>query len=643
MLDWKKVLRRLKDAKVVCIDVETSGLSWQHNFICGYSIGFGPNIQDTVYVPIRHKECGNISAAPGPQTATGWDGSLHPFETELVKLLERQDLLIFGHNLAFDVRFLWRVGLTKHDAHYEDTIINQPLINEHTPKFSLEALCNEWKVEAKKSVEITAHIRKRFPEVTDRNAMSRYWELAGDDIVAQNYARGDAVSTWQLRDVQMKELEAQDLMKVHSVESRLIPVLARMTCTGIKVDEERLHWVKDHIETTVERLVAKFPKDFNVRSPLDVQKWCQDHGETDWPMTPGRVINQKEVQNGAREIRKPQPSFPEIWLKTHAAGQQIVQVRKLETLKSSFIQPMIETHLWNGRVHPNMNQLRGDEYGTVTGRLSEDSPNLQQASKHDYEMGKLHRSIFVADEGKIWGSADWSQIEPRLLAWYAQCRVLLDGYNSNPPVDAHTAVSAAMNKRWPSMSDTERKQYRDAIGKRINQTLITGGGKNTIIKKYGVPADEMDEAWNAYFRAMPEIRTLQKRSAHVFQQRGYVLSLLGRRARLNDDRAYTSVNRLLQCGNADAIKAKLVEIDDYLKSEGRPIDVLNSVHDSIDFQFDEGHRKVYNECLRIMTDFSPGQLIELDVPMVVDAGEGKSWAEATWGGKTEPQDARPGA
>lgn len=613
---WRlqELLQRLKVAKEVCYDAETSGLDWRVNHICGHVLAFGPSPNDSFYVPVRHRLSGNISYLPGPSEATNWDGVLHPWEVELFKLLDRQGLTVFGHNLAFDLKFLWAAGVRRFDSRFEDTIINAPLLDEHQARFGLEFCCNQAGVAAKKSAQIVAHLRKLFPETTDKNAMGSFWCLSGDDLNAVEYATGDGTSTWQLRDWQNIQLKAQELNIVHDVESRLIPVLARMTCIGIKIDEERLTYVRKHVRTEINRLMEGFPEGFNVRSPNDVQKWCQDHGETGWPLTP-----------------KGKPSFPELWLKTHPAGQKITKVRKFETLDSSFLGPMQEHHLWKGRVHAEFNQLRGDEYGTVTGRLSSSNPNLQQASKHDYEMGKLHRSIFVPDEGKIWASVDYSQIEPRLLAWYAQCKVLLDGYNSDPPVDAHTAVSAAMNKRWPTMTETERKQYRDAIGKRINQTLITGGGKNVIIKKYGVPQDEMDEAWNAYFRAMPEIRTLQKQSAKVFQERGYVKSLLGRRARLIDDRAYTSVNRLLQCGNADVLKAKLVEVDEYLKSEGRPIDILNNVHDSLDFQIDEDHRKVYDECLRIMTDFSPGQLIELDIPMTVDAGEGRNWAEATWG------------
>ena len=623
------VLKRLASEKVRCVDVETSGLDFRKNAIVGYVLAFSGNPRDSYYVPFRHAGNANVGDRQGLQTAEGWDGTVYPEEAEIVKLLDQQDTILFGQNLGFDNKFLWRVGLTGLNAHYEDTIINAALIDEYSPRFSLEYLCEKAGVAAKKSAQIQSYLIEKFPELakTPKAAMGSFWKLAGDDPVAVEYACGDGVSTWQLRDWQNLELARQDLGKVHDIESRLIPVLTRMTMTGIKIDVKRLDFLlsEQGVEGQINRLLEKLPKEFNVRSPTDVHKWCVDNNQTDWPHTPGRV-------DKVTGRRVPQPSFPQAWLETHEAGRQIVGVRKLTTLRDTFLKPMRDQHLWHGRVHATFNQLRGDEYGTITGRLSSSEPNLQAVSKHDKEMGKLHRSIFIPDDGKIWASADYSQIEPRLLAYYSHSKVLTEGYNANPPVDAHTSVSSAMNRDWPNMTKDERKHYRDAIGKRINQSLITGGGLNSLTAKWGMPPAEAKKAWDDYFRAMPEIKPLQKRAARTFRERGYVLTLLGRRCRYNGERDYVALNRLLQSGNADCIKTKLVEIDDYLASEGRPLELLNNIHDDIAFQFDEAHRAVYNECLRVMTDFSAGQVIEIDaVPMVVDAGEGRSWSEATYG------------
>jgi len=603
------ILDRLTGHGPIAIDVETSGLDWRTNHIVGYVVTFSPDPADSYYLPVRHAPGGNLGGAPGPQEATGWAGNSTIAEKALLEALDHPENLLFGHNLAFDLKFLQRAGMTKLNARFEDTMINAPLLNEWQARFSLDFCAREAGVQAKKGDEIIEYMCRQFPEVAakPRTAMGHFWRLAGDDPMAVAYAEGDGTTTWQLRDWQNKHLHQQELLKVHDIESRLIPVLARMSFRGIKIHEERLRTIAKRIELDIERLMEKFPADFNVKSPLNVQKWCVDNGVTDWPLTP-----------------KGKPSFPEEWLDTHEPGKKIVQVRRLKTLKTSFIDPMQETHLWNGRVHTSFNQLRGDEYGTVTGRLSSSEPNLQQVPKRNEDLGRIFRSIFIPDEGMTWGSVDYSQCEPRLLAYYSQSKVLTEGYTSDPPVDAHTAVAIAC------FGDAS-KANRD-YGKRINQTLITGGGKGVIVKKYRVKPEEVDDIWDKYFERMPEIKQLQKRAARRMEERGFVRSLLGRKARLFDrNKSYTAVNRLLQCGNADIIKLKMVEVDEYLASIGRPIDMLNNVHDAIDYQFPEEHRSVYKECLDMMQDFGPGQAIELTIPILVDHDEGPDWAIATYG------------
>ena len=629
----QEVLNRLERAKARCVDVETSGLDPFTNHIVGYVVTFGPKPQDSYYLPFRHYGTGNIGGQPGPSTPDGYwfkpkrTNQPHPGEARLLKLLDQQGTLLFGHNIAFDLKFMWQMGMQNLLPRIEDTSINEPLLDGFGGRYSLEACANRWKVEAKKSQMIYDHIAKKFGVKPDKTAMAHYWRLDGDDPMAVEYAEGDGTSTWQLRDKQMVEIANQCLGRVHDIESRLIPVLVRMSMTGIKIDDKKLNATIKDIGTEIKDLLKDFPENFNAKSPLAVKAWMEQHKHTDWPTTAGREVKQPD---GSKK-RIPAPSFPEIWLEKYPAGQKIVDIRKLRTLEST-LTTLRDSHVKSdGRVHCNFNQMKSDDFGTVTGRLSASDPNLQAASKHNKKIGRKHRCVFVADDGKVWGSADFSQMERRLLAYYSRCKALIDGYNANPPVDAHTSASMAANRNWPNMTPDERKAYRDNIGKRINQTIITGGGKGVLVDKYKIPAAEVDKVWSDYFRAMPEIKRLQNESSTIFRRRGYVVSLLGRRARLErPDLSYTSVNRLLQCGNADAIKLKLVQIDDYLKAHGRPVDLLNNVHDAIDFQFEEKNRSHYEECLRIMTDFSKGPIV-LDIPIVVDSGEGRDWAEATFG------------
>lgn len=625
-----EVINRLKDRpnEPLCFDSETSGLDYKRNAIVGYVCAFGPAPTDSFYLPFRHHGVGNLGGQAGLDAADGWDRrTLARGEADLISGIQARTKLVFGHNLSFDLKFMAQVGY-KFDAElYEDTMLNATLLNEWQGKFGLEFCANKAGVQGKKSAEIVAYLRAKFPEIKDDyEAMGHFWRLSGDDPMAVEYATGDGTTTWQLRDWQREKLAEEELLRVHNVECRLIPRLAEMSLRGIRVDEERLADLSAHIDTRLEQLLSKFPRmgkdgleDFNVRSSEHVQHFVGAlHGRTDWPLT----------------AKFKRPSFPEDWLSTHEPGQQIVEVRKLLTLKNTFLTPLRDTHLWNGRVHTTYWQLRGDQFGTVTGRLSSSDPNLQAIPKHDEAIGRIYRRIFIPDDGMTWAETDYQQCEPRLLADYSGCKVLVDDFCDNPHADAHLAVTIATNKSiWESLSKDERKIKRQT-GKRVNQTLLTGGGANVLHNKYKVGKDvaEAKQIMADYFAAMPEIKTLQKQAQARMSNRGFIRSLLGRRARLNDpSKAFVGLNRLLQCGNADILKLKLVEMTEYLKAEKAPVQILNNNHDAYSFQFTEEGRAHLRHCLDIMVDFSPGQPIELGIPMAIDYTEGPDWGIATYG------------
>lgn len=633
------VLRRLDEQPLRCFDVETSGLDWMKCHIVGFVLTFGPDPRDSYYLPFRHKPGGNIGGEPGPQDRHGWDRkTLHRGEKTLIAKLDQTATTNFGHNTNFDIKFMWEAGMQHHVSRFEDTQINAALIDEFQGRYSLEACANLAGVFAKKSREIEEHLIRQFPGDCieggreDKAPMAHYWRLAGDDPVAVEYAEGDGTSTWQLRDWQMQQIGDQQLTLVHDIESRLIPILARMTIRGIRVDTDRLDALIRNTDEQIGDLSKEFWDGFNPKSPLDVERYLTDKGVTDWQFSPGRKVRQPDGST----IRVPQKSFTEQWLLTQEHGKPIIRVRKLMTLRSSFLGPLRERHVRDdGRVHPSFNQLRSDEFGTVTGRLSCSDPNLQAVTKHDVDVGKLHRSVFIADEGRRFATRDYSQIEPRLLAMYTGSRVLWEGYTSDPPIDAHTSVSMQANRKWNDLTPAEQKAYRNNFGKRINQTVITGGGKGVLVGKYGVPANEVDQMLRDYHRVFPELRPFQKRTAATFRHFGYLCSLLGRRARLASfDLDYTGTNRLLQCGNADIIKLKMVEIGEWLETLGRPseIDMLNNIHDDLCFQFKPGYgRELFDKAGEIMIRFGENEVIDLEgMPMVVDDGIGGDWAEATY-------------
>jgi DNA polymerase I-like protein with 3'-5' exonuclease and polymerase domains len=638
------VLNRLDQHSAdLAYDSETSGLDWRVNHVVGHVVTFSPDPRDSYYIPFRHAGGGNVGGHRGPDTKDGWDGKLAPGERELLDRVFRPGRRIVGHNLAFDLKFVFRlIGTQAFEPQFEDTMINEPLIDEFAGKFSLEACCARRGVQAKKGQLMYNHIHALFPEVpANKDAMGHFWRLAGDDPIAVEYATGDGTSTWQLRDSQMIDIRERvefrrvngepqytSLEKVHNIESRLIRILARMTCKGIKVDVAYFEALRDKLNGQIEELIGRdfagHPDQANVsfQAGSDVRWFMEKHGVTDWPMTP----------------KTKKPSFPESWLKLSEPGRKIIAGRQVVHMRNSFITPLLEEHIWKGRVHANMNQMRGDDYGTIIGRLSEDSPNLQQAHKRDPVRGRMLRGGFLPDDGMIFAEADYRQCEPVLLAYYSRCKVLLDGFRAVPPIDAHAAVTRAMNlHRGYDDWDAAQKKAARENGKRINQTLITGGGMNVIVEKYDADPKEVAKQYADYFRAMPEIKTTQKNMSATFRRRKYMVTLLGRRLHLptnskHSDMSYVALNRILAGGNADVLKSKMVEIDDYLEAEGRPpIDMLNNIHDAIDFQFAPEARPVYNKCIEIMQQFGPDDLIHLDLPLGVDHDEGPNWAIATFG------------
>lgn len=492
-------------------------------------------------------------------------------------------------------------------------MVNASLLDEFGG-MSLEACCRFMQVTPKKGDGLYAHLAKMFGGEATRDQMANFHRLSGDDPMAVEYATGDGDSTWSLWVEQQKALDLEDLRRVWKVECDLIPVLHRMMMRGIKIDESRLTQVAELVTTRHKAAIkaAKLPADFNEKAPTQMIKLFTTAGHTDWPMTPP-----------SRKFPKGQPSFPKPWLLTNPLGQKIVIAREYRHLKNSFLTPLIERHLYKGRVHTNYNQTRGEVFGVVTGRLSSNDPNLQQIHKRNEILGRLMRSIFVPDKGMLWGEPDYSQIEPRLLAHYSDCKVLIDGYRASPVVDAHGAVAAAI---W---GDSYTKDQRQK-GKTVNQTLISGGGINKITAELGLSLGEGRKLMNDYFSKMPEIKDIQKESMAIFRQRRFIRSLLGRKARLEDSRfAYRAINRLLQCGNADIIKEAMVDVDAYLRSEGDETHLLNNCHDALSLQFPKKKPKQYQEALRLMA--AQGVKHNLLVPLETETNEGDNWATATWG------------
>jgi DNA polymerase-1 len=335
-------------------------------------------------------------------------------------------------------------------------------------------------------------------------------------------------------------------------------------------------------------------------------KYFTDAGHTDWPTT--------ELGN---------PSFTEKWLNKTPEGQKIVSARKVRTIIDQFIQPMVDSHVFKGRVHTSFNQLRGDGYGVISGRFSSSFPNLQQVPKHNHELSALYRSIFAADPGYLFYEADYSQCEPRLFAHYSKAPALVEGYNSTPPVDMHDVVAKMMNAD------------RETVAKRMNMGLLTGMWPKTLAEHMGWDIGTAKRMWNEWFGIFPEIRTFQDKATHIMGTRGFVRTILGRRCRLDNPRfAYQATSRIIQGSNADILKWKMREALLLAEQMGDHLHMLLTVHDSLEWQATDDARG--RECSREIVEACSDVQCEpfnLRVPFKMDVKRGVTWSEATFGKK----------
>lgn len=601
-------LRMVTEAPVLVVDTETSGLDWKRNYAVGYVFTVGT---DSVYIPVRHGGGGNLPCPSGHNhvvnTAQVEDASLlrnHRFEEDLAKAFAARTGITVGHNLKFDAHFMAQRGIVL-GRNLSCTQNNQTLIDEYTASFSLAALSRQYKIQAKKDTELYEHIARAFGLPMDRNVMGHYWRLPGTDTMATEYAEGDGVSTWQLYMKQQEELDRQGVsMLVRNVENELIWTLVRIERRGMKIDVDYVLELRRNTEARVAEAYAGLPPNFNVRSPADVAKWMTDNGHTDWPVT-----------------EKGNPSFTEKWLKQSDAGKRIIQIRKWSNLLNSFVEPLLGSHTFKGRVHPQINQNKADDFGTISGRLSCSSPNLQQVPKHNKELAKEFRKAFVADDGFNFYEADYSQCEPRLFAHYSAEPALVEGYSKTPFRDVHTVVAELFNAD------------RNTVAKRMNMGMFTGMYPPTFAQHMGVSLEEATRLWNKWFEGFPKIRDFQDQARKVFLSRGYVKTLLGRHCRMDNKRfAYKATSKIIQGGNADIMKYKMVEVDKWLESVHDRTQLLMTIHDSFVWQAEDNDVGA-NDSAHIVDLMNNVQSapFNLRVPFAVDCDHGKTWSEASFG------------
>lgn len=573
----------------IAYDTETTGLTVT-DIVCGYVI---TNSEYSIYIPVRHEPGGNIPNA-------------EEFEAELAKAFEDRTRLGYrtiGHNLGFDLRISLRHRIIL-GRPLEDTMINEAIISDITQGYGLDECAIRHKVTPKKGDALYAEIARKFGGLPDRKQMKFFWRMPGDHELVVDYATGDGITTLELWNAQQPILDQDDLRRSWKLECDLLPYVARIHNRGLKIDPDYAGRVVGDVSAAIGEASKAFVPGFNVRSPKAVEQLYRMNGYTDEKFA--------RTDNGAF-------SFTEKWLETNEIGQAILSVRRLEKARDSFITPLIDTHNVNGRVHPILNQSKSDDYGVAGVRFSCSEPNLQAFPKRNIDVGRVVRRLVVPDEGYVIEEADAKQQEPRLFTHYSGDPVLTEGYRSGT-MDIHDRASQVLGL------DRE-------TAKRMGMGMLTMMSPPTLAGHMRWPIEKARAAHSAFLTdAFPMIKIFQDQAVHVFRRRGYVKTILGRRAYCADPKfSYRAVSRIIQNVGGEHLKLCLLRACQYEDAYPNDIQLLLTIHDSLLWQRNSGHSA--DELIKLIENVA--NELELKVPIPFGLGSGKDWAVASYGSKLD--------
>ena len=591
-VDPALALRIVRESPVIAYDTETTGLDI-HSKICGYVF---TNSENSIYVPVRHEAGGNIPNAD-------------EFEQVLALSFKDRGRLNYrtiGHNLGFDLRISLRHGIILSGV-LEDTMINEAIINDTTQGYGLDDCCLRHRVTAKKGSELYAELARRFGGLPDRKQMKHFWRLEGDNSLAVDYATGDGISTLELWAKQQTIIDADGLRRAWQLECDLLPYVAKIHHRGLKIDPDYASKVNDEIKIAIDEASKVFVPGFNVRSPKSVEQLYRANGYTD---------NQfARTDNGAF-------SFTEKWLGTNTIGNAILSVRRLEKARDSFIAPLVDTHNVNGRVHPVLNQSKSDDYGVAGVRFSCSEPNLQAFPKRNIDVGRVVRKLVIPDSDFIIEESDAKQQEPRLFTHYSGDPALTEGYRSGS-MDIHDRASQLL------------KLDRDTA-KRMAMGMLTMMSPPTLAGHMDWDIEQARSAHRMFLTdAFPMIKVFQDQAMSVFRRRGYVKTILGRRAYCEDPKfAYRAVSRIIQNVGGEHLKLCLLRACQYEDAFPNDIQILLTIHDSLLWQ----RNPSYDATDLIKSIEGVAQELRLSVPIPFGIGSGPTWAHASYGSKMDQYD-----
>ena len=590
--DLKIWAKKIDKCSVFAIDTETSSLDTMTADLIGISLAC--NEGEGCYIPISHSYEGMPKQAP-----------INMINKTLGLAITKNQKKLVGQNLKFDLPMLNRHGI-RVEEFLGDTMLMSYVLNSTGTRHGLDRMAQHYlNYEPMKYEEVVGSASKQI-------------NFAQVEIQAATfYAAEDADITLRLFNHLNKKLEDQPKLinLLQSIEYPMLKSLIKVETNGAKIDEKMLSKYSDELAIKIEELSkASFEmagEEFNMDSPKQLVEIL--YNKLDLPVLKKTPKGQPSTNEGTLQRLAEQFDLPKI----------IIEYRGLAKLKSTYTDSLINIqHPITKRIHTSYQQAV-----TSTGRLSSTEPNLQNIPIKTAEGRKI-REAFIPEKGNVLISADYSQIELRIMAHLSGDKNLTYAFNNN--IDVHSSTASEVFNI--PLEDVTAEHRRSA--KAINFGLIYGMSAFGLTRQLGIPRHEAQAYLDAYFERYTGVKEYMDSTKELAKKNLFVETILGRKlhvASINDSNGLrrqaaerAAINAPLQGSAADIIKKAMVDVDQWIGDDNPNIKLIMQVHDELIF---EANRDFANDAIGHIVKLMEST-IELNIPLIVDANKGKNWNEA---------------
>ncbi|MDA8811686.1 DNA polymerase I [Amylibacter sp.] len=599
--DLNRWVKKIYQRGYVAVDTETTGLNDMIVDLVGICLSV--EIGEACYIPLGHTD-GEDDLFGGASLCSG-QINLEEVITILRPVLQDSSIIKIGQNIKYDTKIFARynINLTPVD----DTMLLSYAINGGKHNHGMDYLSERYldhKPISIKSLLGTGKSAITFDKVPISDAV--------------NYAAEDADITLRLWKLFKPMLHANSVTKVYEkLERPLIPVLAKMEMDGIKVDRNTLSRMSNNFAQLMSGLEAEIydlaGQSFNVGSPKQLGEILFDKLEL-----PGGKKGKTGAYGTGVDV------LEDLASEGHELPVKVLDWRQMSKLKSTY------TDALQGHINPNTGRVHTSYVisGASTGRLSSTDPNLQNIPIRS-EAGRKIREAFIAEEGNVLLSLDYSQIELRILAHIAKIDTLKQAFHEGQDIHALTA-SQMFNVPLDNMDPMIRRQ-----AKAINFGVIYGISGFGLARNLRIPRKEAQSFIDTYFERFPGIRTYMDETVSFAKENGYVETLFGRKIHTSEINAKgpqagfakrAAINAPIQGTAADIIRRAMVQMPNAIAH--LPVKMLLQVHDELIFEVSKDALNETTEVVRKIMEKASEPVVKLDVPLVVDAGFGNNWADA---------------